>query len=163
MIRSYTSNWKQRYNSYDHSQLFYISFKCQSFNSPMFLQAFPQGSSLLPYISRAILNVTEDKDKFGRIEEKYFSTTPCEDQSATISSQSLGLYSFGGLFIITVVASTSSVLVCLFKFLRSHWPALNASNTDESPFWSKLLEIVKHFDRPQRSPLASTPGIHPPL
>jgi hypothetical protein len=61
----------------------------------MFLQAFPQGSSLLPYISRAILNVTEDKDKFGGIEEKYFSSTPCEDQSATISSQSLGLYSFG--------------------------------------------------------------------
>jgi hypothetical protein len=54
-------------------------------------------------------------------------------------------------------------LVCLFKFLRLHWPALNASNTDESSFWSKLLEIVKHFDRPQRSPLASIPGIHPPL
>jgi ionotropic glutamate receptor len=134
-----------------------------SFNSPMFLQAFPKGSSLLPHISRAILTVTEDKDKFGGIEEKFFSTTPCEDQSATISSQSLGLYSFGGLFIITIVASTSSLLVYLFKFLRSHWHALNASNTDESSFWSKLLEMVKHFDRPQRSPLASTPGIHPPL
>lgn len=123
-----------------------------SFNSPMFLQAFPQGSPLLVYISRAILNVTEDKDKFGGIEEKYFSSTPCEDQSAKISSQSLGFYSFGGLFIIIVVASMSSLLVYLFKFLRSHWTALNASNTDESSFGSKLLEMAKHFDRPQRSP-----------
>jgi ionotropic glutamate receptor len=116
-----------------------------SFNSPMFLQAFPQGSPLLPNISRAILNVTEDKDKLGGI-EKYISSTPCEDQSATISSQSssLDLYNFGGLFIITVVAS------------------LNASSTDESSFGSKLLEMIKHFDRPQRSLLAS-PGIHPSI
>jgi ionotropic glutamate receptor len=130
----------------------------------MFLQAFPQGSPLLPYISRAILSVTENyTDKFGGI-EKHFSSTPCEDQSATISSQSssLDLYSFGGLFIITVVASTSSLLVYLFKFLRSHWPALNASNTDENSFCSKLLEMAKHFDRPQRSLLAS-PGIHPSI
>jgi len=130
----------------------------------MFLQAFPQGSPLLPYISRAILNVTEDKDKFGGIEEKYFSSTSCEDQSATISSQSssLDLYNFGGLFIITVVASTFSLLVYLFKFLRSHWPTLNASNTDQSSFCSKLLEMAKLFDRPQRSILAS-PGIHPSI
>jgi len=129
----------------------------------MFLQAFPQGSPLLPNISRAILNVTEDKDKLGGI-EKYISSTPCEDQSATISSQSssLDLYNFGGLFIITVVASTSSLLVYLFIFLRSHWPALNASSTDESSFGSKLLEMIKHFDRPQRSLLAS-PGIHPSI
>jgi ionotropic glutamate receptor len=134
-----------------------------SFNSPMFLQAFPQGSPLLPNISRAILNVTEDKDKLGGI-EKYISSTPCEDQSATISSQSssLDLYNFGGLFIITVVASTSSLLVYLFIFLHSHWPALNASSTDESSFGSKLLEMIKHFDRPQRSLLAS-PGIHPSI
>jgi ionotropic glutamate receptor len=129
----------------------------------MFLQAFPQGSPLLPNISRAILNVTEDKDKLGGI-EKYISSTPCEDQSATISSQSssLDLYNFGGLFIITVVASTSSLLFHLFIFLRSHWPALNASSTDESSFGSKLLEMIKHFDRPQRSLLAS-PGIHPSI
>jgi ionotropic glutamate receptor len=128
----------------------------------MLLQAFPQGSPLLPYMSRAILNVTEDKDEFGGIEEKYFSSTPCEDQSAKISSQSLGLYSFRGLFIITVVASTSSLLVYLFKFLHSHWPASNASNTNESSFWSKLLEMAKHFDRPQR-PLLASPGIHPSI
>jgi ionotropic glutamate receptor len=120
-----------------------------SFNSPMFLQAFPQGSLLLPYVSRAILNVTEDKDKFRAIELKYFSSkTPCEDQRATISSQSssLDLFSFGGLFIITVVASTSSLLVYLFIFLHSHWPPLNANNSYESSFWSKLLEMAKHFD-----------------
>ncbi|KAG6644191.1 hypothetical protein CIPAW_08G038700 [Carya illinoinensis] len=32
--------------------------------------AFPRGSSLVPHISRAILNVTQDTDKFGAIEQK---------------------------------------------------------------------------------------------
>jgi ionotropic glutamate receptor len=123
----------------------------------LYVQAFPQGSPLVPYISRAILNVTEDKDRFGGIEKKYFSsTTHCEDQGqATISSRSpsLGLYSFGGLFIITTVASTSSLLVFLFKFIHSHWPALSTSNTHESSFWRKLLAMAKHFDQKDPSSL----------
>ncbi|XP_059461982.1 glutamate receptor 2.8-like [Corylus avellana] len=128
--------------------------------------AFPQGSPLVPYISRAILNVTEDKDKFRGIEEKYFSSkTHCEDQGATISSHSpsLGLYSFGGLFIITAVASTSSLLVYLFKFLLSHWPTLSTSNTHESSFWCKLLAMAKHFDQKDPSSLGieiSKPRVH---
>jgi ionotropic glutamate receptor len=124
----------------------------------VYVQAFPQGSPLVPYISRAILNVTEDKDKFGRIEEKYFSSkTHCEDQGAAISSHSpsLGLYSFGGLFIITTVASTSSLLVYLFKFLHSHWPGLSTSNTHESSFRCKLLAMAKHFDQKDPSSLGT--------
>ena len=73
----------------------------------MFFQALRQGSPLVPYISRAILNVTQDKNKIGAIEQKYFSSqTACEDQSTTISSQSpsLGVDSFGGLFLIAGIA-----------------------------------------------------------
>jgi ionotropic glutamate receptor len=122
----------------------------------VYVQAFAQGSPLVPYISRAILNVTEDKDRFRGFEEKYFSSkTHCEDQGATISSKSpsLGLYSFGGLFIITAVASTSSLLVYLFKFLHSHWPPLSTSSTHESSFWCKLLAMAKHFDQKDPSSL----------
>ena len=115
----------------------------------MFLQAFRQGSPLVPYISRAILNVTQDKDKIGAIEHKYFSSqTRCEDQSTTISSHSpsLGVDSFGGLFLIAGIASMISLLVTVFKFFYSHWPALSHNNTANC-FWSKLVEMAKCFDQ----------------
>uniref|UniRef100_A0A2N9IPG2 Ionotropic glutamate receptor C-terminal domain-containing protein n=1 Tax=Fagus sylvatica TaxID=28930 RepID=A0A2N9IPG2_FAGSY len=111
--------------------------------------AFRQGSPLVPYISRAILNVTQDKDKIGAIEHKYFSSqTTCEDQSTTISSHSpsLGVDSFGGLFLIAGIASMVSLLVTVFKFFYSHWPALSHNNTANC-FWSKLVEMAKCFDQ----------------
>ncbi|KAB1204194.1 Glutamate receptor 2.7 [Morella rubra] len=80
--------------------------------------AFPQGSPLVPYISRAILNVTENKEKFEEIEGKYFSSqTSCTDQGATFptDSPSLGVSSFGGLFVISGVASMFSLLVYVSK------------------------------------------------
>ncbi|BBG92914.1 glutamate receptor 2.7 [Prunus dulcis] len=61
--------------------------------------AFPRGSPLVSYMSRAILNVTQDKSKMDLIEENYFGNqTICDDQSAKISSdgRSLHVYSFGG-------------------------------------------------------------------
>ncbi|KAF5461787.1 hypothetical protein F2P56_017858 [Juglans regia] len=124
--------------------------------------AFPQGSSLVPHISRAILNVTQDRDKFGALEQKYISssgsTSSCEDSSASISSNSpsLGLYSFGGLFIITGVVSLFSLSVYVLKFLRTHWPALSTTHP-ESSFSSKLIEMAKYFD--QKEDPSSHPNI----
>ncbi|XP_042991345.1 glutamate receptor 2.1-like [Carya illinoinensis] len=126
--------------------------------------AFPQGSSLVPHISRAILNVTQDTDKFGAIEQKYFSrsgsTSICEDSSSSISSNSpsLGLYSFGGLFIITGVVSLFSLFVYVLNFLRTHWPALSTINRPESSFLSMLIEMANRFD--QREDPSSHPSIH---
>ncbi|KAF5461793.1 hypothetical protein F2P56_017862 [Juglans regia] len=122
-----------------------------TYKSDGFGFAFPLGSPLVPYISRAILNVTQDRDKLEAIERTYFSSrgsTNCEDPSASISSNStsLSLHSFGGLFIITGTVSLISLLVCFFKFFGSHWPTLSNSNP-ESSFWSKLIEMAKHFDR----------------
>ncbi|XP_050272481.1 glutamate receptor 2.8-like isoform X2 [Quercus robur] len=110
--------------------------------------AFRRGSPLVPYISRAILNVTQDKHKSLEYEKKYFSSqTTCEDQSTTISSHSpsLGLDSFGGLFIIAGIASLVSLLVYVFKFFYSYWPVLSDDNPADS-CWSKLVKMAKHFD-----------------
>ncbi|GMY35461.1 glutamate receptor 2.8-like [Fagus crenata] len=112
--------------------------------------AFPLKSPLVSYISRPILNVTQDKDKMTTIMRKYFaSQTTCVDgSSAEISSYSpsLGVYSFGGLFIIVGVASICSLLIYLAKFLHFHWPASNIIPTEGS-FWLRLIELVKHFDQ----------------
>ncbi|EOX99465.1 Uncharacterized protein TCM_008149 [Theobroma cacao] len=81
-------------------------------------EAFPQGSPLVAYTSRAILNVTEDKAKMDAMEQKCFSRNhACENQDTAISSDSLSVYSFEGLFIITRMASVSSLIIYVSKFL----------------------------------------------
>ncbi|KAF3969794.1 hypothetical protein CMV_006435 [Castanea mollissima] len=98
----------------------------------------------------AIFNVTQDKDKIEAIEKKYFSSQiACEDQSTTISSysHSLGVDSFKGLFLITGITSMVSLLVYVFNFVYSHWPVSNDNNSTGNSFWSKIVEMAKHFDQ----------------
>ncbi|XP_011016086.1 PREDICTED: glutamate receptor 2.8-like [Populus euphratica] len=109
--------------------------------------AFPLGSPLVPYISRAILKVTQDKDKMEEIERRNFGgEATCLDQAAMLTSGGLGLSSFGGLFIITGVASMSALLIYVTKFLYIHWPASNTMDRERS-FYSRVLELAKHFDK----------------
>lgn len=114
----------------------------------------------MPYFSRAILNVTEDKDKFEGLKNKYFAgvVTP-QDQSVSITSesQSLTVYSFTGLFIVTLVASLLSLMFYLFGFLYSQWPALRTIHSEETSCWSRVIQMVKHFDRKDSS------CVHPPM
>lgn len=83
------------------------------------------------------------------MEQKYFpQQNDCHqlDQRTTISSDSLSLYSFGGLFIITAVASVSSLVIYLFRFLQSHWNTVHIEHQETSSVWSKFGELVKRFD-----------------
>ncbi|GLT97556.1 hypothetical protein SLE2022_151140 [Rubroshorea leprosula] len=108
--------------------------------------AFPQGSPLVAYMSRAILNVTEDKDKMDALKRKYLpDKSACQDQT-TISSGSLNVQSFGGLFIITGAASSCSLLAYVLRFLYSNWAQLQTRH-EETSFWSKVSELATHFDR----------------
>ncbi|BFG14671.1 hypothetical protein CerSpe_009450 [Prunus speciosa] len=112
--------------------------------------AFPRGSPLVSYMSRAILNVTQDKPKMDSIEEKYFGNqTICDDQSGKISSdgRSLHVYSFGGLFIIAGVVSMFSLLMYMYRFLCSQWPTLRTAIHSENSFRLKMVELAKHFDK----------------
>ena len=100
-------------------------------------------------MSREILNVTQNRSKIQAIENKYFpSQLTCEDQNTRISldSQSLGVDSFGGLFLIAGIASVVSLLVYVFKLFYSHWPVLSDNNPADS-CWSKFVKMAKHFDQ----------------
>ncbi|BFG14674.1 hypothetical protein CerSpe_009480 [Prunus speciosa] len=115
--------------------------------------AFPLGSPLVAYISRAILNVTQNYTIMEPMQDKYFPyETKCQDPSSTFSldNLSLNVYSFGGLFIITGVISISSCLIYMVHFLYNHWPALSSLHP-EAPV---LSTIAKHFDRKDSSVLA---------
>ncbi|CAL8078688.1 unnamed protein product [Prunus armeniaca] len=112
--------------------------------------AFPRGSPLVSYMSRAILNVTQDKSKMDSIEEKYIANqTICDDQSAKVSSEgeSLHVYSFGGLFIIAGIVSMFSLLMYMYRFLCSQWPTLRTTIHSENSFRWKMAELAKHFDK----------------
>ncbi|CAK7344630.1 unnamed protein product [Dovyalis caffra] len=107
--------------------------------------AFPLGSPLVPYISRAVLNVTQDKDKMEAIEQRNFGReTTCLDQASENPPGGLRLSSFGGLFIITGVASMSALLIYIMKFLYCHWPDSNTTDQERS-FYLRILELTKRF------------------
>ncbi|KAK6942400.1 Solute-binding protein family 3/N-terminal domain of MltF [Dillenia turbinata] len=78
--------------------------------------AFPLGSPLVSYFSRAVLNVTEGK-KIDNIQKRYFhEQSSCPEQTTIITTDtpSLTAYSFGGLFMIVIVA----ILVALMASKR---------------------------------------------
>ncbi|GMI79798.1 GLUTAMATE RECEPTOR 2.7, glutamate receptor 2.7 [Hibiscus trionum] len=109
--------------------------------------AFPQGSPLVAYLSRAILSVTENKSKMDALEQKYFSqqkACPIDVERTTVSSDGLGFYSFGGLFIVTGVASLCSLIIYFTQFVQSHWNTVHA--VLDISVWSKISELVKRFD-----------------
>ncbi|KAG7942548.1 hypothetical protein I3843_16G108900 [Carya illinoinensis] len=76
---------------------------------------FPRGSPLVADVSRAILNVKGGKMK--EIESAWFEKqTNCEDSNAQVSSESLGLASFWGLFLIAGIASLSALIFSVSMF-----------------------------------------------
>ena len=80
-----------------------------------------------------------ERDNFG-------GGTSCEDQATLTSSDSLSVSSFGGLFIITGVASILSLLVHIIKYVWIHWPDLSTTH-QEGSIWLKIVELAKHFDK----------------
>nr|XP_048327188.1 glutamate receptor 2.8-like [Ziziphus jujuba var. spinosa] len=63
-----------------------------TFKSGGFGFAFPKGSPLVPYFSRAILNITQDPNKMQELERKYFEDeTKCEDPGSTLSTDNPSL------------------------------------------------------------------------
>ncbi|KAK6241912.1 hypothetical protein SCA6_007301 [Theobroma cacao] len=101
--------------------------------------AFPRGSPLVPYISRAILKVREDTI-MDNIEKKYFKHQVTSLYSAapiSADSRSLSLHSFGGLFIITGIATLLALVI------------------SEGYFWEKPVSMAKKYGQRYLSSRAS--------
>ncbi|MED6111787.1 hypothetical protein PIB30_055569 [Stylosanthes scabra] len=71
---------------------------------------FPKGSPLVSDISRAILNVTQG-DKMKTIENAWLNGSSCPESSAQVSSASLGLESFWGLFLVIGVSCALALII----------------------------------------------------
>ncbi|KAG6387881.1 hypothetical protein SASPL_153076 [Salvia splendens] len=110
------------------------------------VQAFPIGSPLVPDISRAILNVTEGR-KMMEIEKKWFENdTKCADSSDFSSSNSLGIESFWGLFMIVGIAGVIALIIYVTSFLCKNWHVVRRGSGSETTLKSKSLELLQRFN-----------------
>ncbi|RVW72750.1 Glutamate receptor 2.7 [Vitis vinifera] len=106
---------------------------------------FPKGSPLVADVSRQVLNVTEGA-KMLQFEKAWFGqTTSCPELTNSVSSNSIGLNSFWGLFLIAGVASFVALITCVTTFLYENRDALINLNSPSS-IWRKIKAMVTRFD-----------------
>lgn len=115
------------------------------FHMSIYFQVFPKGSPLVPDVSRAILNVTEE-DKMKQIADAWFGKqSSCPDSSTLISSNSLSLKSFGGLFLIAGIASLSALLIFIVKFVYQERRVLSPDDPRAS-MWRRIQNLFIIFN-----------------
>ncbi|XP_020417329.1 glutamate receptor 2.8 isoform X2 [Prunus persica] len=117
------------------------------FKTDGFAFVFPKHSPLVPDLSQAVLNVTGG-EKIMNIENKWFSQeSKCEDKSTTprVSSNSLGLESFWGLFLIAGMASILALIIFLASFLYKHRHVLKQSDSRASK-WRRVRAMFEIFN-----------------
>ncbi|KAJ4841959.1 hypothetical protein Tsubulata_047652 [Turnera subulata] len=108
---------------------------------------FPRRSPLVSDISRAILEVTEG-DKMKRIEAAWFGKqSNCPDSTTSVTSTSLSLHSFWGLFLIAGIASVLALMVFVATFVYENWEALMPSNSSQHSIWSRILNLFSIFNQ----------------
>jgi len=107
-------------------------------------QAFPKGSPLVPDVSRAVLNITEG-DKMTKIESAWFGKqSNCPDSSTSVTSNSLSLKSFWGLFLIAGVASLLALIIFMVMFVYKERKVLRPLNSTIS-IRSKVRNFFRIF------------------
>ncbi|PIN07943.1 hypothetical protein CDL12_19475 [Handroanthus impetiginosus] len=105
--------------------------------------AFPKGSPLVPDVSRAILDMAEG-EKMVRISRKWFGEDKdCRDSYGTIiTSKSLTLDSFRGLFLIAGLSSSLALVIFSSKFFYQNRVIL----ASDASIKQKLSVLAKVFD-----------------
>lgn len=108
------------------------------------MQVFPKGSPLAHDVSRGILNVNEG-NQTKVIEDRWFKKQNCADPNSLVSSNSLSLESFWGLFLIAGVASTLALLIFAAMFLYEHKDIFKRLNPEAS-LWRRFLIMLRIYD-----------------
>ncbi|KAM1527100.1 hypothetical protein ACFXTH_016575 [Malus domestica] len=115
-----------------------------TFKTAGFAFVFQEGSLLTRDFSDALTQVHEG-DKMKAIEEKWFKKNEsCSNSDTVGSSNTLGLDSFWGLFIVAGVVSSLAILIFIAMFLYEHGHILIRADTEAS-FWTRIHEILKVY------------------
>ncbi|KAI6681167.1 hypothetical protein NL676_035048, partial [Syzygium grande] len=121
-----------------------------TFKTAGFGFVFPKGSPLVPDISRAILNVTEGP-QMTEIEKAWLtSNTNCPDSTNSVSSNSLGLDSFWGLFLIAGAAAVLALLIFMVMFVKRNWHVVESSS---GSLWEKIVALGRRFNQRDLNPI----------
>ncbi|KAL4653335.1 hypothetical protein ACB092_01G295300 [Castanea dentata] len=107
---------------------------------------FPKGSPFVSDVSWAVLNVTEG-EKMKEIEKAWFGDhRNCSSSNTQVSSGSLSLESFWGLFLIAGIASLSALIISFSMFLykerRQIWICFDSKNS----IWRRIFHALRIFD-----------------
>ncbi|XP_057539249.1 glutamate receptor 2.7-like [Amaranthus tricolor] len=108
-----------------------------------FAFVFPKGSLLGSDVSRQVLTVTEGKEMTD-IEKKWFIDTEFKDLGASLSSNSLGLDSFWGLFTIAGSVALSALFISLGIFLNEHREVWFDSSVS---VWTRIRTLMRIYDQ----------------
>ncbi|XP_050268179.1 glutamate receptor 2.1-like [Quercus robur] len=108
---------------------------------------FPIGSPLVSDVSRAILNVTEGK-KRKEIENAWLGNqNNCTNSNNQVSSASLTLASFWGLFLIAGVASLLSLIISMSMFLYKERQQILIHFYSEGSILRRIHHTLGIFDK----------------
>ncbi|KAF9661998.1 hypothetical protein SADUNF_Sadunf18G0007500 [Salix dunnii] len=125
-----------------------------TFKTAGFGFVFPKGSSIVPDISRAILNVTEG-DQMKQIEDAWFGKRgSCPDSSSSVSSNILSLKSFWGLFLIAGLAAFLALIIFSVIFVYRERRDLSHSDPTAS-IWDRTKNFFRVFIRRDSTSLNS--------
>ena len=109
-------------------------------------QVFPKGSPFVSDVSRAILNVTEG-GKLKEIEKAWLGDQGESPSSNTqISSGSLSLESFWGLFLIAGIVSLLALIISFSMFLYKERQQIWISFDSKNSIWRRIRHALKIFD-----------------
>ncbi|KAH0990287.1 hypothetical protein GBA52_001770 [Prunus armeniaca] len=115
-----------------------------TFKADGFAFVFPKGSPLARDVSRGILNVNEG-NQMKVIEDRWFKKQNCVDPNSLVSSNSLSLESFWGLFLIAGVSSTLALLIFAAMFLYEHKDIFKQLDPEAS-LWKRFLIMLRIYD-----------------
>ncbi|KAI3435406.1 Glutamate receptor [Psidium guajava] len=113
-----------------------------TFKASGFGFVFPKGSPLGLDISRAILNVTEGPD-MTKIEKRWLKwKTNCLTLTNSVSSNSLGLESFWGLFLVAGAAAILALFIFMVMFVKRNWHVVASSS---GSLREKIVALGRRF------------------
>ncbi|XP_034890045.1 glutamate receptor 2.1 [Populus alba] len=123
---------------------------------------FPKGSPLVPDISRAILNMIEG-DKMKEIQDKWFGNqTSCPDSGTSVSSNTLSIKSFWGLFLIAGIAALSALIIFIVMFVHQEGRVALRPSDSTTSIWSKIRHLFSIFNQRDFTSHIEVNGIHLP-
>ncbi|MCD7472841.1 Glutamate receptor ionotropic, delta-2 [Datura stramonium] len=127
-----------------------------TYHTDGFAFVFPKGSPLVADVSRAVIKLTEIGEMLDIQQEWSISDPTCNGPDSIVTSVSVSLQSFKGLFAITGTITSSCVLIFIVSYVYKNRSSLQQILNSRSTVWSKIKEIARHFD--QRD-LSSHPSI----